>query len=366
MKFLSDFEKSLASETDITDTSAPPRYWYSSGNYTVNRQMSGRFDQCYPQGRITGVSGASGTGKSYLVTNAMKDAQAHDDWVLVIDSENALDDDFVAKIGVDPTNEKYIYKSVTTIGHVTKVVSSFINGYTAEYGTDPNAPRVLIVIDSLDMLSTDTEVEHFAKGDQSSDQGLRAKQLKLMLRQFVQSIKNKNITMIVTGQVYQATAQQIMEGEGKWIINQAIRYALSHIMLLTKLKLKDDKTKAVEGVRIKVEAFKTRFTKPFQTTTVEVPYETGIDPLSGLLDVAVSIGIVVKKGSRYSLVGDDASWYSSAIGDYATRIMSTIDDKNMSLTVNDEIAGEEETVSKTDTAKGSKQKRMAAAQEIDN
>jgi RecA/RadA recombinase len=366
MKFLSDFEKSLADETDITDTSAPPRYWYSSGNYTVNRQMSGRFDQCYPQGRITGISGASGTGKSYLVTNAMKDAEKHDDWTLVIDSENALDDNFVRKIGVDPTREKYIYKSVTTISHVTKVVSSFIKGYTAEYGTDSAAPRVLIVIDSLDMLSTDTEIEHFAKGDQSSDQGLRAKQLKLMLRQFVQSIKNKNITMIVTGQVYQATAQQIMEGEGKWIINQAVRYALSHIMLLTKLKLKDEKTKAVEGVRIKVEAFKTRFTKPFQTTTVEVPYETGIDPLSGLLEVALSTGIVVKKGSRYSLVNDDKTWYSSAIGDYAEQIMSTIDAENIAILVSDEIAGEEEAVSKSDTAKGTKQKRMAAVQDSDN
>ena len=50
----------------------------------------------------------------------------------------------------------------------------------------------------------------------------------------------------------------------------AIRYSLSQILLITKLKLKDDKESAVSGIRMKVEGFKTRFTKPFQKVTVEV------------------------------------------------------------------------------------------------
>ena len=57
---------------------------------------------------------------------------------------------------------------------------------------------------------------------------------------------------------------------------------------------------------------------------------------------------------------------SSVIGDYAEQIMSTIDAENIAILVSDEIAGEEEAVSKSDTAKGTKQKRMAAVQDSDN
>jgi recombination protein RecA len=307
MNFLKDFEKIMDKEEGIGGSAEPPRYWYPIGNYCLNRILSGSFMRGIPQGRLTGIVGPSGSGKSFIIGNAVKSAQDAGAFILVIDSENALDDDYMSKIGVN-VHDNYMYKSVTTIPQVIKVVSSFIKGYTAEYGDADDAPPIFIAIDSLDMLSTESEAEHFAKGDSSSDQGLRAKQLKQMLRQFVQAIKGKNIAMAVTAQVYQATAQQILAGEGVWVVNQAIRYALSQIILLTKLKLKDDK-KEVTGIRMKVEGFKTRFTKPFQTVTVEVPYDTGMDPLSGLLEAAVNLGVVEKRGSRYAYVGDEKTWY---------------------------------------------------------
>ena len=176
------------------------------------------------------------------------------------------------------------------------------------------------------MLSTESELDHFNKGENSSDQGLRAKQLKQMLRQFVQAIKNKNITMVVTGQVYQATAQQIMAGEGKWIVNAAVRYALSQIILLTRLKLKDE-TKAITGIRMFAEGFKNRFALPFQSVEVFVPYETGIDPISGLLETAIAQGVVLKKGSRYIIAsqGDDAqSWYEKDIASRVPLILNEL------------------------------------------
>lgn len=325
MEFLKDFNKALAKDDGISDSSQPPRYWYSSGNYVLNNIMSDNYDHCIPQGRITGLVGPSGSGKSFLAANFAVDAQKQDDWILVVDSENALDDDFMGKIGID-TTRKYIYKSVTTIPQAIKVVSSFIKGYTAEYGEREDAPRVLIILDSLDMLSTDSELDHFNKGENSSDQGLRAKQLKQMLRQFVQAIKNKNITMVVTGQVYQATAQQILAGEGKWIVNAAIRYALSQIILLTRLKLKDE-NKNITGIRMSAEGFKNRFALPFQSVEIYVPYETGIDPLSGLLETAIAQQVVAKKGSRYVLTkdGDNAqSWYERDIGQHVPVILDEL------------------------------------------
>ena len=311
--------------------SSPPRYWFSTGSKAINKTISGNYNQGIPQGRITSISGPSSAGKSFISTNCMREAQKAGAFVLVIDSENALDDTFVSNIGVDPTNN-YMYVSAATIPEVSAIVSEFIKGYKSEYSGDlESAPKVLIVIDSLDMLLTENEQEAYDKGDTKGDQGQRAKQLKSMLRTFVQDIKELNVSMVVTNQVYQATRDQILQGEGVWVVNQAVRYAVSQILLVTKLKLKDKDTKQVTGLRMKVEAFKTRFSAPFQSVTVEVPYASGIDPYNGLLDILESNGVVKRAGSWYQMVDTDIKFQSKGFNDVAEQILAEMDRRDVQL-----------------------------------
>lgn len=319
MDFLQNVTKDLEKAGINVGASEPPRYWFSTGNYVLNKIVSGSFLHGIPQGRITAFTGPSGAGKSFLVSNAMREAQKQNAYIVVLDSENALDDDFVSKIGVDPTNN-YTYIPVDTISQAKKVASTVITGYKKEYGDDQDAPKLLIVIDSLDMLMTETESEHFEKGVSKGDQGQRNKQLKAMLRELVQAVKRPNISMIVTAQVYKN--QDVLNGEGVWIVSDAIKYSLSQIVLLSKLKLKDTGSREVMGIRMKCEGYKTRFTKPFQNVTIEVPYDTGMDPYNGLLDVAKEMGIITQKGSRYSLTGDDNSWYSKDFHKYAADVLA--------------------------------------------
>lgn len=304
--FVEEFDKDLEKMEGVGTSSLPPRYWYSTGNYVLNRIISGSYYNGIPQGRITDLAGPSGAGKSFISANLVRAAQEQGAYCLVIDSENALDDDFMTKIGVDVT-ENYKYVSVTTIPEVTKIVSSFLKKYKDQVGEDEDAPQVLILIDSLDMLMTETEVEHFEKGNTKGDQGQKNKQLKAMLRTFVQAIKQLNVAMVCTSQVYKN--QDVMNGEGLWIVSDAVKYACSQIILVQKRKLKDDSKGAkagdVAGVRIIAEGYKTRFTKPFQKVEIEVPYYEGMDPYSGLMDVAKSVGAIVQHGSWYTLKGSD-------------------------------------------------------------
>lgn len=304
LSFLKDYDKELKAAGIESGSSQPPRYWFSSGNYVVDKTMSGSFLKgVIGQGRVTGLTGPSSSGKSFVLSNIMREAQKAGAFVLALDSENALDDEFVSKIGVD-TEHNYKYVPVDTIPETVQRVSSFISKYKAAYDkNDPDAPAILIAIDSLDMLSTETEVEQFAKGESKGDQGQRNRQLKKMLRLFVQAIKGYNISIVVTAQVYQN--QNVLNGEGQWIIADAIKYSLSQILLLTKLKLRQGSgaDRAISGIDMKVEAYKTRFTKPFQTVRIEVPYETGMDPYNGLFEVALGMGIITKKGSWY-VIGD--------------------------------------------------------------
>lgn len=324
LDFINEFEKAVSKMENVSSQSEPPRYWFSAGNYVLNYILSGNFHHAIPQGRITGLAGPSGSGKSFIQCNITREAQQeHDAYVLMIDSENALDDDFTSKIGIN-VHEGYNYKSVVTIDDTIKLLSDFIKGYKKTYGPDPDAPKVLIVVDSLDMLLTESELKNFSSGDSKGDQGQRAKQTKALLKNIVSQIKNLNISVVITHQVYQATQEQILKGQadGNWVINNAVKYSLSHLALLTKLKLKDGTD--VTGIKMKCQAVKTRFTKPFQDVVIEVPYEEGMNPYSGLVEVAEAIGALAKKGSHKVIPGTDVQFYAKDIGQYADQVFAEI------------------------------------------
>lgn len=254
------------------------------------------------------------SGKSYLLCNFMKQSQQEQEaFVLAIDSENALDDEFVGKIGVDTSENNYMYLSVITIPHIKEIVSKFIAGYKETNETR----KVFVAIDSLGMLLTDTEYDHLEKGVNKGDQGQRAKQLKSMLRGFVQQIKNLNIQIFVTDQVYVANQDSMNNGtnDGQWVVNSAVKYSLSNLLLVTKLKLRSgEDVGEVIGVKMKCEAIKTRFTKPFQKVVIEVPYETGMDPRSGLREVAVELGII-KSGAWCTLLSTSEKFRWGSMSD---------------------------------------------------
>ena len=323
LAFLNTFNKDMDKIEGVGRSSAPPRYWHSFGNYAINAVMSGNYINGIPQGRITGIVGPSGAGKSFIVGNVIKSAQADGAIVLVVDSENALDDEYMTKIGVSVGEEsQYYYRGVSTVAHVIKIVSSFIKGYKDQFGDGHDAPRVLIAIDSLNMLQTDSSAENYEKGIQKGDQGQKAKQIKAMLLDFVQAIKTLNICIVVTGHVYKNTDQ--LNGEGVWIVNDGMRFSLSQILLVTKLKLRDKVTKLFDGITMKAFGFKSRFAKPFQSVSIDVPYETGIDRFSGLLGIAVAQGVVKKAGSYYLVAGEDRNWYAKDFEPEGDRVLALV------------------------------------------
>jgi len=325
--FLTGINKTLEKSGFDVGEAAPPRWWISTGNFVLNKIISKQFNRGIPQGRLTALTGPAGAGKSYILCNLMREAQKEGCIVVAIDSENALDDEFVSAIGVDIDSE-YSHIHVDTISDVVKITSTIISGYRAEYGDDPKAPKLFIGCDSLDMLITDTELENYTKsGIVKGDQGQKNKQLKAMLRPLVHAIKKSNITMVVTDQVYKN--QDIRNGEGTWIIKDAVQYSLSQIVLITKLKLKNDtKDKQhVTGIKMKCLGHKTRFAQPFQSVTIEVPYETGMDPYNGLLEVAKELGVVTQAGAWYTFNGK--KFQSKSFGDVAEEVLLECDKLNV-------------------------------------
>lgn len=297
MDFLNEYNKDSKKVSGISLSAPGPKFWISTGNYVLNKIISGKYMGGIGQGKLAMLAGPSSAGKSFLTGNIIKAAQGMGCGILVIDSENALDDPFMEGIGADPTHENYVYRGVSMIGQGTQMISSFLRSYRKHNVETP----FLIVVDSLDAMITENAMNAYEDGIVKGDQGQQAKQLKTMLAPFMHEIKDLNVAILCTKQVYKT--QDPIEAKNpvtEWKLTEAIKYPFSQIMLITRLMLKNDSTKKYEGIRLKAFGLKTRFTKPFQQAVIEVPYDSGMDPFAGLMEVAESLGVITRNGAWYS------------------------------------------------------------------
>lgn len=289
--FLKAFKKTVEKMETVHVGLMRPQAWLSTGNYALNRAISGDFTKGIPLGRISLWAGPSGAGKSFISSNIMVHAQRAGYHILILDSENALDLDYLRKIGVDTSEEFLTYTQVTTIEDVNRVCSEFFSGYVKEFGKDNDkAQEVLIVLDSLAMLSSSTEMENYARdGTVKADQGILAKRRKSMLRMITGQIARVPIAFVMTDHVY---PQDIMMGDGAWAITNSTKFSASIIGIITKLKLKDNGI--VTGVRMRFETYKSRFAKLGTKVELDVPYNRGMSSTSGLVDLLVEMEVIAK------------------------------------------------------------------------
>jgi RecA/RadA recombinase len=104
-----------------------PTDWVSTGNYALNYLISGDFHKGVPLGKVTVFAGESGAGKSYFASgNIVKSAQEQGIFVVLIDSENALDEKWLQALGVDTDESKLLRLSMSMIDDVAKTVSNFM------------------------------------------------------------------------------------------------------------------------------------------------------------------------------------------------------------------------------------------------
>jgi hypothetical protein len=87
---------------------------------------------------------------------------------------------------------------------------------------------------------------------------------------------------------------------------QGFIYASSIVVAMKKLKLKEDeagnKVTQVKGIRSACKIMKTRYAKPFESVYIKIPYESGMDPYSGLVDLFEERGILTQQGNRLKFI----------------------------------------------------------------
>ena len=301
---VSKFRKNLTKS--ITGMSAgfhDPTDWVSTGNYALNYLVSGDFNRGIPLGKVTVFAGESGSGKSYFCAgNIVKEAQKQGIFVVLVDSENALDETWLTALDVDTDEKKLLKLNMSMIDDVAKTVSTFMGDYREM--PEEDRPKVLFVIDSLGMLLTPTDVEQFGKGDLKGDMGRKPKALTALVRNCVNMFGSHNVGLVATNHTY--ASQDMFDPDDKISGGQGFIYASSIVVAMKKLKLKEDqdgkKVTDVRGIRAACKVMKTRYSKPFESVQVKIPYETGMDPYSGLVDLFEKKGLLTQQGNRLKYV----------------------------------------------------------------
>jgi len=280
-----------------------PTDWISTGNYALNYLISGDFFKGVPLGKVTVFAGESGAGKSYICSgNIIRHAQQQGIYVILVDSENALDETWLHALGVDTSEDKLLKLNMAMIDDVAKTISEFMKEYKAM--PQEERPKVLFVIDSLGMLLTPTDLNQFEAGDLKGDMGRKPKALTALVRNCVNMFGSYNVGLVATNHTY--ASQDPYNPDDKISGGQGFVYASSIVVAMKKLKLKEDedgnKVSEVLGIRSGCKIMKTRYSKPFETIEVKIPYSTGMNPYSGMFDLIESKKFVNKEGNRYTYI----------------------------------------------------------------
>jgi RecA/RadA recombinase len=320
-----------------------PTDWISTGNYALNYLLSGDFRKGIPLGKVSVFAGESGAGKSYIVSgNVVKSAQEQDIFVVLIDTENALDETWLQALKVDTSLAKLLKLNMAMIDDVAKTISTFMDDYKAMNEAD--RPKVLFVVDSLGMLMSPTEVSQFEAGDMKGDFGRKAKALKALVTNCVNMFGSYNVGMVVTNHTY--ASQDMFDPDDKISGGSGFVYASSMVVAMKKLKLKEDedgnKTSTVNGIRAKCKVMKTRYAKPFEDVEIKIPYTTGMDPYSGLFDLFEKKGLLEKVGNRYKYIDSQGvetlEYRKNWTGQLLEIIMSDLPNKEaLSLNTNEVV-----------------------------
>jgi recombination protein RecA len=223
-------------------------------------------------------------------------------YVVLIDTENALDESWLHALGVETSEDKLLKLNMSMIDDIAKTISEFVKDYKEL--PEESRPQVLFVIDSLGMAMTPTDLNQFNAGEMKGDMGRKPKALKALVTNCVNMFGNLNIGLVATNHSYASqdpyNPDPVVSGGSGFV------YASSILVGMKKLKLKEDadgnKVSEVLGIRSGCKVVKSRYAKPFEDIELQIPYETGMSPYTGMFEMLEKRKLVTKEGNRYSYV----------------------------------------------------------------
>ena len=263
-----------------------------TGSYILNAAMSGSLYGGVPNNKVVAFAGESATGKTFFVLGVIKQFldDNPDGGVIYFDTEAAVTKNMMTTRGIDV--DRVVISEPQSIEEFRTNAVRMLDSYN----DSGEQPPMMMVLDSLGMLSSIKELEDTASGKQARDM-TKAQLLRGTFRVLSLKLAKANVPLLVTNHVYDVVGAYIPTKEISG--GSGLKYAASSIAMLSKKKDKDG-TEVVGNI-IKVTMHKSRFTKENKKVEVKLSYDTGLDRYYGLLDLAEKYDIIKKVSTRYEL-----------------------------------------------------------------
>jgi len=277
----------------------------NTGSYMFNALLSGSIHGGIPSNKITALAGESATGKTFFVLGMVKHFLDNnpDAGVIYFESESALTKKLIEDRGID--SERMIIMPVTTVQEFRTQSLTVLDKYMEQNEADRKP--LLLVLDSLGMLSTTKEVEDTADGKETRDM-TRAQVLKAAFRVLTLKLGRAKVPMVITNHTYDVVGAYMPTKEMGG--GSGLKYAASTIIYLSKKK--DKEGTEVVGNIIHCKTQKSRLSKENMMVDVRLRYDSGLDKYYGLLDLATKYGIFKQVSTRIELP-DGTKQYAKSI-----------------------------------------------------
>ncbi len=281
------------SENDLGE-----KRWLETPAYDLNRIVSGSLHKCFPSRSLGLLVAPEASFKSSMMALCGANAQKEGMLPIIFDTEGAWEPEFVERWGMNPENVLRIYtpwidKVMTTLGEI-------IN--------DPNESNMFIMLDSLGGLEKFKMINDAVGSDHrvKADQGTLQKEMKRMLKMLLNIVKGKDSIGLMSGHFFgnpnsYGGADEI--GGGKFAkLAPDIIVSMRKNFIYTNPSGQSKEAKGpIIGSEVTACTLKNRYYPPFQECKIEIDYKNGINRYAGLLEIALSCGLVEKNGSWYSM-----------------------------------------------------------------
>jgi RecA/RadA recombinase len=277
----------------------------NTGSHMFNALLSGSIHGGIPSNKITALAGESATGKTFFVLGMCKSFLDNnpDAGVIYFESESALTKQLIEDRGID--SDRMVIMPVTTVQEFRTQSLTVLDKYMEQNEADRKP--LLLVLDSLGMLSTTKEVEDTADGKETRDM-TRAQVLKAAFRVLTLKLGRAKVPMVITNHTYDVVGAYMPTKEMGG--GSGLKYAASTIVYLSKKKEKEG-TEVVGNI-IHCKTQKSRLSKENMMVDVRLRYDTGLDKYYGLLDLATKYGIFKQVSTRIELP-DGSKQYAKTI-----------------------------------------------------
>ena len=276
-------ESSFYSEKDITSTSVP----------MINVALSGSIDG----GLTSGLTVLAGPSKHFKTSFALLMASAylkkHPEAALMFYySEFGSPQSYFESFGIDTSRVLHI-----PIKNIEELKFDIVH----QLDTVERSDKVIIVIDSVGNLASKKELED-AMSEKSVADMTRAKSLKALFRMVTPYLTMKNIPLLAINHTYQT---QEMFSKAVVSGGTGITYSADNIWILGRQQ--DKEGTEIQGYHFIINVEKSRFVKEKSKIPISVSWEGGIQKWSGLLDVALDGGFVIKPKNGWYVAYDPAT-----------------------------------------------------------